>query len=221
MNIAIIGSENVGGALAGSATRAGHSVTIGSADRSGANEVAGATGARVAGSNREAVESAEIAILALPADAIPEVASELREALAGKIVIDVVNRPTPDPGRPECTSHAEELQAMLPDALVVKAFNTLFASRQAEPALGGDTADAYVAADDAEAKRTVLELVESMGSSQSTPADWSSRRPSKGWPGCTARSRCRTVGRGRARGSSWGRRAHDGATARPLADAHV
>lgn len=163
MNIAIIGSGNVGGAVARSATRAGHAVTIGSADRSGANEVAGATSARVAVSNREAVGSAEIAILALPADAIPEVASEPGEALAGKIVIDVVNRPTPDPSRPECTSHAEELQAMLPDALVVKAFNTLFASRQSEPALGGDTADAYVAGDDASAKRTVFELVESMG----------------------------------------------------------
>ena len=61
------------------------------------------------------------------------------------------------------TSLAEELQARLPDSAVVKAFNTAFASRQAEPYLAGVAADGFVAGDDAAAKQTVLDIVESIG----------------------------------------------------------
>ena len=61
------------------------------------------------------------------------------------------------------TSNAEELAALLPEAHVIKAFNTLFASKQADPNLEGVTLDGFVAGDDAAAKATVLELVESMG----------------------------------------------------------
>jgi predicted dinucleotide-binding enzyme len=45
----------------------------------------------------------------------------------------------------------------------VKAFNTIFASKQADPTADGVTIDGYVAGDDADAKRQVLELVESIG----------------------------------------------------------
>ena len=163
MNIAIIGTGNVGGALARSARRAGHAVTVSSADRAQAEELAGTTGATVAGSNREAVEGAAVTILAVPAEAYDDLATELADALVGKTVIDVANRPTPDPARADCTSHAEELQANCPGAHVVKAFNTVFASRQAEPQIEGRRADGYVASDIEEAKQTVLELVESIG----------------------------------------------------------
>ena len=48
------------------------------------------------------------------------------------------------------TSNAEELAALLPDAHVVKAFNTLFASHQADPIAEGIQLDGYVAGDDAD-----------------------------------------------------------------------
>ena len=41
-------------------------------------------------------------------------AAGLREALAHKGVVDVANRPTPDPSRPDCTSHAEEFRRQYP-----------------------------------------------------------------------------------------------------------
>ena len=97
-----------------------------------------------------------------------EKAAILAEALpyirrfSGKVVVDVSNRPTPSADGP-ATSIAEELQARLPKTSVVKAFNTVFATRQANPQLGGVTADGFVAADDAKAKQTVLEIVESIG----------------------------------------------------------
>ena len=46
---------------------------------------------------------------------------------------------------------------------MVKAFNTAFASRQADPVVDGVRVDGYVAGDDAEAKAAVLQLVESIG----------------------------------------------------------
>lgn len=163
MNIAIIGAGNVGSALAEVSVRAGHSVTIASADQAETEATARTAGARAAGSNREAVEGADITILAVPPDVVVDVVSELGDVLDGKTLVDVSNRPTPDPDRVACTSSAEEVQAAAPRARVIKAINTVFAARQAEAALGGDQADGYVAGDDLEAKQRVLEFVESIG----------------------------------------------------------
>ena len=163
MNIAIIGSGNVGSALAQAATKAQHTVTIGSADHAQAEGVASATGARVARSNRDAVEAGDITIVAIPADAFGDLASEVGDAFMGRTVVDVANRPTPDLSRPGCASHAEEFQEMVPDARVVKAINTVFAARQADAMVDGLRADGYVAGDDDEAKRAVLEFVQSIG----------------------------------------------------------
>src|SRR5665647_444350 len=60
MNIAIIGAGNVGRALATSALRAGHSVTVSSSSGDSAATVARETGATAAASNREAVEGADL-----------------------------------------------------------------------------------------------------------------------------------------------------------------
>ncbi|MBI2318436.1 MAG: hypothetical protein HYU75_15925 [Betaproteobacteria bacterium] len=46
---------------------------------------------------------------------------------------------------------------------MIKAFNTAFAARQAEPTVDGIPADGFVAGDDETAKAQVLELVGSIG----------------------------------------------------------
>src|SRR5438093_6001637 len=68
MEIAIIGAGNVGKALAKSAVRAGHKVTLSAANPEHAEEAARATGAKSARSNVEAVKDAEIVIVAVPYD---------------------------------------------------------------------------------------------------------------------------------------------------------
>jgi 8-hydroxy-5-deazaflavin:NADPH oxidoreductase len=73
MKIAIIGSGNVGKALASSGTRAGHEVTITASDAEHAAAAAKATGARAGQSNTEAVKDAEIVIIAVPYDKLGEV----------------------------------------------------------------------------------------------------------------------------------------------------
>jgi len=162
MQIAIIGAGNVGRALAASLTRAGHDVTVSAAHPEHAREAAAETGATAAPNNAEAVSNASVVVLAVPSTALEGLASEIGDALTGKVVVDVSNRPTPSPDG-TATSIAEELQGKLPGASVVKAFNTALASRQADPRVAGIATDGFVAGDDAAAKQTVLELVESIG----------------------------------------------------------
>jgi predicted dinucleotide-binding enzyme len=156
--IAIIGAGNVGRALATSAVRGGYQVRIAATDAEHARAVARVTGATAVPSVRDAAAAGDIVILAVPTAAVVAVAEELADTLEGKVVVDVTNRP-PQPGR----SIAEDLQARLPGASVVKAFNTAFASRQAEPIIDGVQADAFVAGDDAAARASVLELARAMG----------------------------------------------------------
>ena len=166
MNIAIIGAGNVGKALTGSAIRAGHSVTVSSKNGESARQLAEETGARAAASDREAAEAADVVILAVPYGAVDEVLGDVGAALAGKVLIDATNPIKADYSglATEGTSGAEEIQAKAPGARVVKAFNTAFAARQADPKVaGGLRVDGFVAADDADAKATVLGLVEAIG----------------------------------------------------------
>ena len=160
MNIAIIGTGNVGRALATSIRRAGHDVVLAARDVEKTRSTASDLGVRSADTPRDAASGADVVILAVPGDALPAVARDLEDAVAGKAVVDVSNRFQPDL---TAASNAETLQAALPGAPVIKAFNTAFASRQADPSVDGIAADGFVAGDDEDAKRRVLELVESVG----------------------------------------------------------
>jgi predicted dinucleotide-binding enzyme len=162
MQIAIIGAGNVGRALATSLTRAGHDVTITAAHADHAVDAASRSGASVRTSNAAAASQADLVVLAVPAQSIGQIAGDMGSSLDGKVVVDVSNRPTPTPDG-SWTSIAEELQSRVPSARVVKAFNTAFASRQANPEVAGIAPDGYVAGDDATAKQTVLGVVESIG----------------------------------------------------------
>jgi 8-hydroxy-5-deazaflavin:NADPH oxidoreductase len=165
MKIAIIGSGNVGKALAGSFARAGHDVVIGSAHPENAEAAANESGAQAAPSLRAAVAGRDAVVLAVPYASVVPVLDEIGDALRGTIVIDVTNPLRADYMglATEGTSAAENIQARVPAARVVKAFNTAFAARQAEPKVDGIAVDGFVAADDEEAKTAVLELVRSIG----------------------------------------------------------
>jgi NADPH-dependent F420 reductase len=165
MQIAIIGSGNVGKALAGSFTRAGHDVTLTASNPDHARDAAAQSGGRAAESNREAATAAELVVLAVHNPAVDGVVAELGDALAGKVVVDVTNRVDPaNPGSTlDGTSAAEQIQARAPEARVIKAFNTAFASRQADPVVEGVALDAFIAGDDDQAKQAVAELAGSIG----------------------------------------------------------
>jgi 8-hydroxy-5-deazaflavin:NADPH oxidoreductase len=166
MKIAIIGTGNVGSALAGSFIRAGHQVTLASRDAEKAREKAASIGATASADPRSAAAGAELVVLAVPYGAAAEVADEIAPVTAGKVVVDATNPLTPDYSDLATAgglSGAQRIAGRLPGAHVAKAFNTLFASVQANPSLHGAPADGLFAADDDEARTAVAALESSIG----------------------------------------------------------
>lgn len=118
------------------------------------------------GCSVDASWEADIIVLAVPYAAEAEVAEKIRPYVTQKIVVSIAN-PMNDTFdgmvTPADSSAAQELQRLLPDALVVKAFNTTFAADFVEPVIDGKQVDAFVAGDDEQAVQTVVELVETAG----------------------------------------------------------
>lgn len=165
MDIAIIGTGNVGRALATSLTRAGHAVTLAARDEAKTRTVANEVGAYAAQTPRQAVERSAVVILAVPFFAAVDVAREIAPVAGGKVVIDASNPLKPDLSGLATeggASIAEQLVPLLPGAGVVKAFNTLFASLQADPTALGTTIDAFFATDDEHARETIARILDSL-----------------------------------------------------------
>lgn len=166
MKIAVIGTGNMGAGLARLLAGTGSDVVIGHRDPAKAAAFAAELGANVeAGGIAAAAKLADIVILAVPYGAVADALGEAGN-LKGKILVDISNPITADfrglvVGH--STSAAEEIQALAPDAIVVKAFNTIFS--QLLPAEGrkGKVLQVFVAGDDEKAKAAVSSLVQSVG----------------------------------------------------------
>ena len=149
MKIAVIGKGNIGGTLGSRWRAAGHDVTYGARDGSGE----GPGGAPVRGIG-DALASAEVVLLAVPGQAVPDVVSEQGAALAGKVVIDAVNRI----GAAEFDSRAL-ITAAAPTARYARAFNSLGWENFADPVPGSNM---FFAADP-EARAITEELISAVG----------------------------------------------------------
>jgi predicted dinucleotide-binding enzyme len=165
VNISIIGSGNIAKALGASAVRAGHDVTIASRDAAKAAATAREIGATSADNLLAAVQHADVIVLAVPASAAGDVAHEIAPAAVGKVVVDVTNPLKGDMSGlfTEGISIAEQLAQILTGAHVVKGFNTLFGSVQANPETLGTTLDALYATDDDTARDEFAGLATSLG----------------------------------------------------------
>ncbi len=165
MKVTVIGAGNVGGAFTKAATEAGHTVTVTGASVQRAVEVAARTGATSVEGNVAAVQGADLVLLAVPGSAARAVAEEIRDAVVGVPVVDVTNPLNATYTDLSITgiSGAGDLQEMLPDSPVVKAFNTIFAARYAAPVEDGRPLPVLIAGEDAAAKAGVAELAASLG----------------------------------------------------------
>jgi predicted dinucleotide-binding enzyme len=165
MRIAIIGAGNVGSGLGRAAVQAGHDVVLTAANPEKARAVAAEVGATAAESNTAAAQGAQLVVLAVPGSEAPAVTAEIAPALAGAVVVDATNplNATYSDLAIEGTSGAEAVQRSAGSAPVVKAFNTVFASRYAATNENGTPLQVLLAGDDAGAKQTVAELATSLG----------------------------------------------------------
>lgn len=157
MKIAIVGSGFIGGQLGGLWAARGHEVVFATRDPGSdkMRELLARVPQARASSATDAVESAEVVLLALPGKAIETALVGLD--LQGKVVIDAMNRP----GGPSSATQAVLEQA--PQARVVKAFNTMGGENLAYPVRGGLKATIPLAGDDPEAKAVVAQLIEDIG----------------------------------------------------------
>jgi len=167
--IAIIGTGNVGAALGQRFAEAGHTVIYGSRDpeRASVRRLVAASGDRASATDQTAAaQAARVVVLAVPFEIVESLTRELGD-LSGRIVIDPTNpRSIADDGLRDyafADSNAERIQAVAPDAFVVKAFSTLGAETMLDPARANGPVSIPIVGDDAEAKRVVAGLVSDIG----------------------------------------------------------
>jgi len=174
MKIGILGGTGKEGAGLGMRwAQAGHEIIIGSRDAErakgkAAELAAQVPGARIQGmSNRDAAVAAEVVVLALPADGLPNTLPDLRDGCRGKTVVSTVVPLTFGGGRmftpPPQGSAAEQAQEILgPEAKVVASFHHI-AAHELSATEHAIECDLLLCGADAEAKKVVTELGKSMG----------------------------------------------------------
>lgn len=167
MNIAVIGTGNVGGTLGRRWAEAGHRVVFGTRDPASqkvSELLAAAGGAASAASAATASAGAEIVVLATPWSGLEQTVAGLGD-LSGKIVIDCTNPIAPgfQLAVGLTTSGAEQVAGWAGGARVVKAFNTTGWENMADPLYDGQPTTMFICGDEAEAKAVVTELAETLG----------------------------------------------------------
>jgi 8-hydroxy-5-deazaflavin:NADPH oxidoreductase len=148
-HVSIIGTGNMGQAIAAIAGKGGNSVElIGSSD----------AGQQVTG---------DVVVLAVPYPAVAEILQTRGESFAGKVVVDITNPldfSTFDSLTvPADGSAAAEIASALPQSRVLKAFNTNFAGTLAAGVVGALPTTVLIAGDDADAKALLAGIVTAGG----------------------------------------------------------
>ena len=125
--------------------------------------VVGRTADAGGGVNRDVVREADVIIIVVPFDGHEATLIDLRDDIGSKIVVDAAVPLEFVNGQPgvvavEQGSATEQAQALLPNARVVGAFHNLSA-RKLQALDDEMEGDVLITGDDAEAKRTVIEMV--------------------------------------------------------------
>ncbi|MCL1631645.1 NADPH-dependent F420 reductase [Sporolactobacillus sp. CPB3-1] len=170
MKIGFIGSGNIGQAVAANAIRAGYSVVM--SNSRGPQTLAGLVrklGPKAeAATAEQAAQKGDLIVVTVPLYALPELNTA---GTAGKTLIDTMNYYPGRDGRIEAldkgtTTTSELTAAHFPDAHVVKAFNSIFASEIETTGKSGDDRHRRalpIAGDDPEARQQVAELLNAIG----------------------------------------------------------
>jgi 8-hydroxy-5-deazaflavin:NADPH oxidoreductase len=148
-HVSIIGTGNMGSAIAGLVTKGGHTVET------------------FTSSDADKPVTGEIVVLAVPHPAVADVIARRGDQLAGRVVVDITNplnfETFDELVVPADSSAAAGIAEALPTARVVKAFNTNFAATLASADVGGQTTTVLIAGDDADAKALLAEIVTAGG----------------------------------------------------------
>lgn len=165
MKIAIIGTGNVGGALARRWAQAGHRIYLGvrdTADFKG-QELLSFSDQITAHAIPEAVAAAEVVLIAATPKATHDIAVSLGD-VSGKVIIDAMNSVFVRPDGYPTSSHALLNLLNTPD--VVKCFNTTGYENMLDPEYHGEGIDMFVAGDSVHGKDMARRLALDAGFGQ-------------------------------------------------------
>ena len=168
MNITIIGAGNMGRGIGTRAVAGGHSVTFVDANPETAEKAATdmraiAKDAKVSTSSLGDVQLGDVVVFAVWYGTNIELAKQLGDKLAGKVVVDIANplNSTYDglATAPDSSSAEDLAKAITNGAKVVKAFNTTYAGTLLAGQVAGQPLDVFIAGDDVDAKAKVAQIV--------------------------------------------------------------
>lgn len=171
MKVGILGTGDVGKALAKGFTGIGYDVMIGSRDANGKKVLAIAkeSGAQAA-AFEDAAKFGDIIALCTKGDATEKVLQLAgSENFAGKVVIDITNSLDFSKGMPpglfvgHSDSLGEQIQRLLPKAHVVKALNIVGNPDMINPDFPDGVPDMFICGNDANAKKTVTDILQKFG----------------------------------------------------------
>jgi 8-hydroxy-5-deazaflavin:NADPH oxidoreductase len=158
MKVGIIGSGDVGQALAAGFESRGHEVKIGSRDPKKGSPFA------------EVAKWGDLLVVATLWSGTKSALDLAGPAsFRGKVVMDVTNPLEFEEGKGarlalgHTDSGGEQVQRWLPGAKVVKAFNTVGYAHMVDPRFEEGRPDMFIAGDDPDAKKTVTQITESFG----------------------------------------------------------
>lgn len=184
MNIAVLGTGMVGRAIAGRLYELSHSVVVGTRDPEATLARAEPDGMgnppfSAWHADHEGVALASFADAAAGSELVVNASSGAAALdvlglagahnLAGKVLLDIGNPLDFSNGFPptlfvkDTDSLGEQIQRAFPESKVVKTLNTLTASLMVDPRSLGESSTIFVSGEDAQAKATVVSLLESFG----------------------------------------------------------
>jgi len=155
MNIAIIGTGNVGGALATNWSKKGHLINL------GVRDVQQFKGLELLKNENtkalpihDAVAQSDVVLISTPPAAIFEIIEQMGD-VSGKTIIDATNsvRQTPDPYKTVYHCLADKTKAE-----VVKCFNSTGFENMLNPVYNGEGIDMFMAGDSDTAKKVASQL---------------------------------------------------------------
>jgi NADPH-dependent F420 reductase len=173
MRVTIIGAGNMARGIGSRLVASGHHVSISGrnpekvGNLEGTLQKAAKKGAAVKILPYGSAISDDVVVLAVPYPADVNIVKEYGDKLAGKTIIDIctpLNSTYDGLTTPAGSSAAEEVAKVAPaGAKVVKSFVTNFAQTLADGEVAGQPLDVFVAGDDAEAKKVVMQMIEAGG----------------------------------------------------------
>ncbi|HEY3410954.1 MAG TPA: NADPH-dependent F420 reductase [Propionicimonas sp.] len=146
----IIGTGNMANAIGGVLADGGSSVRYLSREQVGSATLEG-----------------DVVVLAVPHPAVDGILDAYGDQLSGKTIIDITNPLNFETFDslvvPAGSSKAAEIQARVPGARVLKAFNTNFAATLTSKKVGGEPTTVLIAGDDTTAKQVLSGAIEAGG----------------------------------------------------------